>query len=141
MKVAAGLLMFKKDPDLQVFLVHFGGPFWAKKDNGAWSIAKGLQEGNEGLMETAKREFSEETGIVLLPANVYEDLGTVSYHDKIVYCWAFEGDLPNDFVFKSNLTEQGWPEKDKGQFFPIDKAKLKILPAQKVFLERLASSF
>ncbi len=138
MKVAAGLLMFKKNPDLQVFLVHFGGPFWAKKDNGAWHIPKGLAAPSEDLLTCAKREFFEETGIDSGQARMTE-LGLTKYNNKKIFIWAFEGNLPKDYVFKSNKTPEGWDENDRGQFFPIEEATVKVLPAQKVFLERLAN--
>ncbi len=132
----------------QVFLVHFGGPFWKNKDNGAWHIPKGLIEPDENILVCAIREFCEETSFERGPLanSIFRDLGFVEYNNKKVYCFAFESDLPKDFVFKSNKIStrlpagrQGWPENDRGQFFPIDEAMLKILPAQKVFLERLVN--
>jgi predicted NUDIX family NTP pyrophosphohydrolase len=137
-KVAAGLLMYRKSPGLEVFLVHFGGPFWKNKDNGAWHIPKGLAEPDEDLLACARREFMEETGLDPETAQT-TDLGTAEYNGKKIHIWAFKGELPEDFVLKSNPTPQGWPENDKGQFFPIETAFLKILPAQKIFLERLRS--
>ena len=142
MKMAAGILMYRKNNNfLEVFLVHFGGPFWAKKDNGAWHIPKGLveQSAREDLITCAIREFQEETGVVTPTSrrDLFIDLGFTEYNSKQVYCFAFEHDLPNNYIFKSNLTPNGWPENDRGQFFPIEEAKLKILPIQKIFLDRL----
>lgn len=143
MVIAAGLLMCRKNNnDLDVFLVHFGGPFWAKKDNGAWHIPKGLVSlsAGESLIDCAVREFREETGAVIptLRRNLV-DLGSTKYNNKEVYIWGVEYDLPKNFVFKSNKTPNGWDENDRGQFFPIEEALFKVLPAQKVFIERLAT--
>jgi len=144
-KVSAGLLMYRfKDNELQVFLVHPGGPFWAKKDAGVWSIPKGLIENeNDDLLETAKREFLEETGIVIASGakqSSFVDLGFITYKNgKQVYAWAFEQDLPENFVLKSNPTPQGWPETDRGQFFNLEVAKTKILAAQTELLSRLST--
>jgi len=133
-KISAGLLMYRRNPNLEVFLVHPGGPFFKFKDN-VWSIPKGEQKDGESLLETAKREFEEETGIV--PPEWETSLGMVEYNNKIVYCWAFENDLPKNFKLKSNLTKFGWPENDKGEFFGIPIVKTKILAAQVDFLSRL----
>lgn len=146
-KISAGLLMYKKTPTgLRVFLVHPGGPFWAKKDTGAWSIPKGLIENEKNLLETAKREFAEETVILASQApeallrTQFLDLGNITYKNgKIVYCWAFEGNLPENFKLKSNPTPQGWPEMDKGDFFSLSEAKVKINTSQAVFLDRLTA--
>lgn len=149
-KISAGLLMYKLVAGKpQVFLVHPGGPFFKFNDH-VWSIPKGLQEDGEDLLETAKREFCEETGISLarrgLVRQTFLNLSFVTYNDKIVYCWAFESDLPRfageaGFVFKSNPSKFGWPENDKGEFFNLETAKEKILPAQKEFLVRLTKAF
>jgi predicted NUDIX family NTP pyrophosphohydrolase len=147
--VSAGLLMYAiKDDKLKVFLVHPGGPFFKNKDNGYWSIPKGLVEGNEDLLDTAKREFEEETGIV--PEGEFIPLGTVTQkNNKTVYTWAFEINNSNAVSVKSNLFEMEWPPKsgrkqkfpeiDKGEFFTEESAKEKINPAQIEFIERLKS--
>ncbi|MBI3887715.1 NUDIX domain-containing protein, partial [Candidatus Microgenomates bacterium] len=145
-KISAGLLMYKKSAQgrdkLEVFLVHPGGPFWAKKDDGVWGIPKGLIENeNDDLLETAKREFEEETGIEIPMDIGMTPLGFITYpNGKIVHAWTFENDIPNDFVLKSNLTQQGWPEIDRGEFFDLETAKKKIYLPQKDFLDRLANS-
>lgn len=134
-KISAGLLMYRvNNKNLEVFLVHPGGPFWKNNDK-VWEIPKGLVE-DDDLFETAKREFKEETG--LDPANEALELGFIVYpNGKKVYAWAFEGDLPNNFELKSNLTPQGWPEVDKGEFFTIEEAKQKIFPPQFELVMRL----
>lgn len=138
-KISAGLLMYRfVNKELQVFLVHPGGPFWKNNDK-VWGIPKGLVE-DDDLFETAKREFREETsfaGAALAKLN-FVDLGFIVYpNGKKVYAWAFEGDLPNNFELKSNLTPQGWPEVDKGEFFTIEEAKQKIFPPQFELVMRL----
>src|SRR5947199_806744 len=90
---SAGLLMFRRSPDgqVQVLLVHPGGPFWARKDQGAWSIPKGLVDMGEDRLEAAKREFLEETSIV--PTGPFTCLGEIRQKSgKPIYAWAFEGD-------------------------------------------------
>jgi predicted NUDIX family NTP pyrophosphohydrolase len=146
-QVSAGLMMYTiKDDKLKVFLVHPGGPFFKNKDNGYWSIPKGLVEGNEDLLKTARREFEEETGIV--PEGEFIPLGTViQKNNKTVHAWAFEINNDTAVSVKSNLIELEWPPKsgrrqkfpeiDKGEFFTEEAAKEKINPAQVEFIERL----
>ena len=140
--------MYRKIPPaggmtkVEVFLVHPGGPLWAKKDAGVWSIPKGLIENeNDDLFETAKREFFEETGIVIASGakqSSFVALGFITYtNGKQVHAWAFEFDLPEKFIFKSNLTPQGWPENDRGEFFNLETALQKIISAQTDLLMRL----
>lgn len=121
--------MYRKN---EVFLVHPGGPFFKNRDN-VWSVPKGEQHDGEDLLETAKREFCEETNIVI-PAFEPESIGFVKYNNKLVYCWAFESDLPKEFIFKSNKTPQGWDENDRGEFFDLETAKLKIIKYQLLLL-------
>jgi len=139
MKVSAGLLMYRKvSNQLEVFLVHPGGPFFARRDNGIWGIPKGERHDEEDLLNCAKREFSEETNIEIPKNAVYCELGSTTYtNGKVVYCWAFENDLPKDFALKSNHTKYGWPEIDRGEFMNLKTAEKKILPAQKNFLTKL----
>lgn len=144
-KISAGLLMYKVEEEkLQVFLVHPGGPFYAKKDEGCWSIPKGEVNGNNNYLEDAIREFEEETGNT--PKEPYHSLGEIKQNSgKHIHIWAFEGDLTSPF--QSNSFEMEWPPKsgkiaafpeaDRGEFFDIDTAKKKIISGQMEFLDRL----
>lgn len=145
--ISAGLMMYTiKDDMLKIFLVHPGGPFFKNKDNGYWSIPKGLVEGNEDLLETAKREFEEETGIV--PEGKFITLGKViQKNNKTVHAWAFKSNYDDPVFVKSNFFEIEWPPKsgrrqkfpeiDKGEFFTEEAAKEKINPAQVDFINTL----
>jgi predicted NUDIX family NTP pyrophosphohydrolase len=130
---------------LEVFLVHPGGPFWAKRDEGAWSIPKGLVGENEDKLAAARREFAEETSI--LASGPWIDLGEVRQKSgKTVYGWAFAGNCDPAQV-KSNTFTLEWPPKsgrmkefpeiDKGEFFSLPDALRKINPKQAEFLRRL----
>ncbi len=143
---SAGILMYRyKNGELEILLVHPGGPFWARKDKGAWSIPKGICEKNENLLTAAKREFHEETGFNI--DGEFIDLGEIKQSSgKIVHIWAVEGDIdPNDI--HSNTFQLEWPkgsgrirqypEVDKAAWFPIKLAKEKIAKGQIGFLERL----
>ncbi len=143
---SAGILLYRfKDGQLQVMLVHPGGPFWTKKDKGAWSIPKGICEEDEVAIEAAKREFREETGFDI--DGSFIDLGELRQSSgKIVHAWALEGDLDTGKI-KSNTFQMEWPrgsgrirqypEIDKGEWFSIDVAKEKIVKGQRGFLKRL----
>ena len=146
--VSAGLLMYRvRDGHLEVLLVHPGGPYWAKKDRGAWSIPKGQVEEGEDLLAAAQREFTEETGIV--PHGPFAPLGEVKYKGaKVVHGWAFAGDCdPSALVSVTYTMEwpphsgqmQEYPEADRGAFFSLPAAREAILPAQREFLDRLAT--
>ncbi len=145
-KRSAGLLMFRRrEGRLEVLLAHPGGPLWARKDQGVWSIPKGICEDRETPLETARREFTEETG---LPAEgEFLPLGEVRQRPgKIVSAWAFEGDCDPAQV-KSNLFElecpprsgriRSFPEVDRAGWFTIPAAHQKLLPGQRPFLDRL----
>lgn len=150
---SAGLLMYRKKNDkIQVFLVHPGGPFWKNKDLGSWSIPKGeINNGNlslDNLLNTAKREVEEETGIEA-PKNKedYFYLGEIKQKSgKIVHAWAFKGDW-HGLLMCQSFVEIEWPYKsgkiikvpevDKAEFFYIEEAKKKINPAQREFFDRL----
>lgn len=148
-KRSAGLLMFRKRAgQIEVFLVHPGGPFWAKKDLGAWTLPKGEYSDDESPLEAAIREFLEETGFRAPPEGTkFIDLGTVlQAGGKIVSAWAFEGDCdPGALV--SNLCTIEWPprsgrrleipEADRGEWFSLPEAKERILQGQAAFLDRL----
>ena len=145
-KRSAGLLMYRRSGSgVEVFLVHPGGPFWAKKDEGAWSIPKGEYNGDEDPLAAARREFEEETGFV--PEGIFREIGELKQSGgKIVVAWAFEGDCDPAKV-RSNLVEIEWPPKsgrkinipeiDRAAFFTISEARQKINPAQVVFLNAL----
>jgi predicted NUDIX family NTP pyrophosphohydrolase len=145
-KRSAGLLMYRfRSHDLEVFLVHPGGPFWAKKDMGAWSISKGEYGDGEDPLEAAKREFHEETGFAA--QGTFLELGTIQQSGgKVVVAWACEGDCdPGELV--SNRCQIEWPprsrrmieipEVDRGGWFSIAGARERILKSQAPFLDRL----
>jgi predicted NUDIX family NTP pyrophosphohydrolase len=132
---------------LEVLLVHPGGPFFRKKDNGAWTIPKGEVAEGEDFVARANLEFREELGLEPVRSDWIE-LGAVKQKGgKTVHAWAFEGDLPADFALGSNTFAMEWPprsgrtqdfpEIDEAKFFPIELAKEKINPAQIEFLDRL----
>jgi predicted NUDIX family NTP pyrophosphohydrolase len=146
-KRSAGLLMYRRrNGQVEVFLVHPGGPFWAKKDMGAWSICKGEYAESELPLEAAKREFQEETGFTAQGS--FLELGVVQQASgKIVSAWAFEGDCdPGKLI--SNSCQVEWPphsgrmieipEVDRGGWFSIDAARARILKSQEPFLDRLS---
>jgi predicted NUDIX family NTP pyrophosphohydrolase len=146
-KQSAGLLMYRRsNGELEVFLVHPGGPFWAKKDMGAWSICKGEYAEGELPLQAAKREFQEETGFAA--QGNFLELGRVQQAGgKVVYAWAFEGDCdPSKLI--SNRCEVEWPprsgrkieiaEVDRGDWFSIAEATERILKSQAPFLDRLS---
>ena len=108
-EISAGLLAFRRTPALEVLLAHPGGPFWAKKDDGAWTIPKGLAEADADLLATARREFTEETN--LNAAGAFIPLAPVKQKSgKVVHAWAFEADLRLD-SFVSNTFEMDWPPR------------------------------
>lgn len=145
---SAGLLLYRRrESGIEVFLVHPGGPFWAKKDLGSWSIPKGLYEPQEDPLEAAKREFEEETGFTA-PSKGYIAMGEIKQPSgKIVVAWAVEGDC-DPSALRSNLCTIEWPprsgrtveipEIDRGQWFTLDEANRHILPGQCSFLDRLS---
>jgi len=152
-RTSAGLLMYRinrhglNPHTLEVLIAHPGGPFFRNKDDGVWSIPKGEPGNGElELLETAKREFEEETGIK--PEGAFIPLGSILQKGgKTVYGWAFEGTLPDGFVHKCNSFETEWPahsgkkmrflEIDKVGFFDTHKAKIKIKQTQVALIERL----
>lgn len=147
-KRSAGLLMYRvREGKLEVLLAHLGGPFWAKKDAGAWFVPKGEVEPGEDQLEAAKREFKEETGFD--PGDEVQPLGSVKHKSgKTVTAWAFEGDC-DPAVLKSNTFTIEWPphsgkqkefpEIDHADFFTLDAARAKIHPAEFEFVARLNS--
>lgn len=145
-QLSAGLLLFRRtSAGPEVFLVHPGGPFWAKKDAGAWSIPKGLYESDEDPLAAAKREFAEETGFT--PEGDTTELGELRQPSgKRIVAWAMEGDL-DPAAIKSNLFAMEWPPKsgrlaefpevDRAAWFRPAEARSKLLKGQVPFLERL----
>jgi len=145
-KRSAGLLMFRRrGDDIEVLLMHPGGPFWAKKDNGAWSIAKGEYLQGEDALAVAKREFEEETGA--RPQGDFLPLGdVVQTGRKVVTAWGVEGDF-DPATLVSNRFELEWPPKsgrkasfpevDRAQWFSPAEARQKVLPAQRELISRL----
>ena len=146
-KRSAGILLYRvAGGDPEVLLVHPGGPFWARRDIGAWSIPKGEYDGEEDPRACALREFEEETGTELPPGELI-DLGRVKQKSgKLVTAWAAEGDLDADAIH-SNTFEMEWPpgsgrkaefpEIDRAGWFDVDTAREKLVPAQTAFLDRL----
>jgi predicted NUDIX family NTP pyrophosphohydrolase len=135
-----------KNDKFEVLLVHPGGPFFARKDDGAWTIPKGEAALGEDLLTRAQIEFEEELGIP--PDGNWIPLGSVKQKGgKTVHAWAFEGDLPEPFQLESNTFEMEWPpcsgkhrkfpEIDQAVFFSDKVARRKINPAQVAFLDRL----
>ncbi len=132
--------------ELQVLLVHPGGPFWARRDLGAWSIPKGEYAGDEDPLAAARREFVEELGIEP-PGGVARPLGEVRQRGgKVVAAWSLRGDLDTSHVI-SNTVETEWPrgsgrhisfpEVDRAEWFTVTEARRRVLDAQIAFLDRL----
>jgi predicted NUDIX family NTP pyrophosphohydrolase len=147
-KRSAGVLLFRrKGPQLEMLLVHPGGPFWKNKDDRAWSIPKGEYGENEDPLAAAKRELAEETGLTV--SGDFIPLGEIRQAGgKIVTAWAVEGDCDTSGV-RSNTFSMEWPsgsgkmkefpEIDRAEWFPREIARYKIVERQAEFLERLAT--
>ena len=145
-KQSAGVVLYRlRDSKVEIFLVHPGGPFWTKKDAGAWSIPKGEFADDENPLATAKREFAEETGCII-DGNFIELTPVKQPGGKLVYAWAVEGDCRAESI-KSNLFTLEWPprsgkrkefpEVDRAAWFDLTTAKDKILKGQVALLEDL----
>jgi predicted NUDIX family NTP pyrophosphohydrolase len=149
-KRSAGILLHRISGGApEVLLVHPGGPFWARRDAGAWSIPKGEYEDGDDPLAAALREFEEETGTAL-EAGELRDLGEVKQKGgKVVRAWAAEGDIDAGTV-RSNTFTMEWPprsgrtaefpEVDRAGWFALDEAREKLNPAQAEFLDRLLES-
>jgi predicted NUDIX family NTP pyrophosphohydrolase len=147
--VSAGLLLFRRrGAVLELLLAHPGGPFWANRDAGAWTVPKGVVESGEDLLAAARREFGEETG--LKPEGPFLPLGSIRQKGgKVVHAWACEGDAdPSALVSNKVLVE--WPpgsgkrievpEVDRCAWFEPAVARAKLNPAQAEFVERLVAA-
>lgn len=147
-RVSAGVLVYRtRQGVLEVLLVHPGGPFWAKRDAGAWSIPKGEVDSSEAPLDAAKREFQEETGFTVsgnyTPLNPLRQPG-----GKVVHAWAVQGEC-DPASLRSNTFTLEWPprsgqkkefpEIDRADWFPMDEALRRILPGQAGFLRELAT--
>lgn len=145
-KLSAGILLYRKrGGEIEVFLVHPGGPFWAKKDESAWSIPKGEYVEGEDPLAVAKREFHEETG-----SHVQDDgLALTPLKQpsgKVIAVWAVEGDM-DPALLRSNTFSMEWPPKlgklqefpevDRGMWCDLATARIKLLPGQRAFLDQL----
>ena len=146
LKMSAGILLFRfKNINPEVLLFHPGGPYWAKKDAGAWSIPKGQLNEDEDPLSAAKRELKEETGIDI-KGKLIQLTPIKQKNNKTVFAWSLEQDF--DLLnLKSNLFEIEWPPKsgkkmqfpemDRGAWFTIEEAKVKILAGQLPFIIEL----
>jgi len=147
-RISAGILVYRwNNSGLEVLIAHPGGPFFAKKDEGHWTIPKGEPTAGEDLPEAAVREFSEEVGFV--PTGPFMDLGSIQQKGgKIVFAWAVEAEVDAGNVV-SNTFELEWPPKsgkmqefpevDRGAWFDVKTAKRKINPAQAALVDELIS--
>ena len=138
--------MYRQNAEIiEVFLVHPGGPFWAKKDNGSWSIPKGEFTDEEDPLSAAKREFEEETG-QSVSGNFISLIPIKQKSGKLIFAWLIKGDIDH-LQIRSNLFEMEWPprsgklqtfpEIDRGAWFTIHEAKAKLLPGQIGFLDEM----
>ncbi|HET9277681.1 MAG TPA: NUDIX domain-containing protein [Flavitalea sp.] len=143
---SAGILLYRRKSNrIELLLVHPGGPFWQKKDHGAWTIPKGEFMDNEEALDAAKREFQEETGVAL-SGNFLELTPVKQKAGKLIYAWALEGDIDTSNIL-SNFFKIEWPPKsgrfkefpevDKAEWFGEEQAKEKINPAQVRLVDEL----
>jgi predicted NUDIX family NTP pyrophosphohydrolase len=147
-KQSAGLLLYRRCCGLpQVFLVHPGGPFWVKRDNGAWSIPKGEFEPGDDALEAARREFTEETSFSI--DGRFVPLRAIKQPSgKVVFAWAIEGDADAAMLCSNTFRmewppksgqEQEFPEVDRGEWFNLAEARRKLVPGQVPFVDELAA--
>lgn len=144
---SAGLLLFRRQPQLQVLIGHLGGPMWSRRDEAAWSIPKGEYGPEETPLQAARREFTEELGVEVPEAEL-TDLGTVRQSSgKQVRVWAAEADLDLDKVVLGTFElewpprsgrRQRFPELDRVTWCTPDEARPRLIAAQRAFLDRLA---
>ncbi len=144
---SAGILLYRlRGEQVELFLAHPGGPFWAGKDDGVWSLPKGLFDETEAPLAAARREFHEETGHVLdAPDDAFIPLGELKQKgNKIVHAWAVAGNLDAEAI-RSNTYAVQWPkgtwrrypEIDRAGWFTVAEARRKILGGQEQFIDRL----
>ena len=145
-RVSAGILLYRL-PAIgpEVFLVHPGGPFWAKRDLGAWSVPKGEVDGDEDLLEAARREVHEETGASVV-GEFIELAALRQPGGKVVHVWAVEGDVDASSITSNTFSiewpprsgkSRAFPEVDRAGWFTLDEAREKLLPGQRPFLDDL----
>ena len=141
----------RRNDEIEVLLAHPGGPFFARKDDGVWTIPKGEAAPGEDRLTRAQIEFEEEVGIRPENYRGWIELGSIIQKGgKTVHAWAFEGDLPESFECRSNLFEMEWPprsgkrkqfpEIDRAEFFTEEIARCKLKPAQVPLLDRLRAT-
>jgi predicted NUDIX family NTP pyrophosphohydrolase len=143
---SAGLLLYRRGTDgLRVLLGHMGGPFWARKDEAAWSIPKGELEDGEDPAAAAAREFTEELGLPA-PTGDWHPLGDIRTGSKVITAWAVQGDLdvrrmvPGTFTLEwppRSGRQQEFPELDRVEWLDVDTARVKLVVSQRPLLDRL----
>lgn len=148
-RLSAGIVLYRRAGGdaarVEVLLVHPGGPFWARRDLGAWSIPKGEPEPGEELLDAARREFAEETG-ARAEGEPWPLSSVLQTGGKTVHAWAIEGAF-DPATLRSNSVTMEWPrgsartiefpEVDRAEWFTLEEARRRILPAQAVLLDRL----
>ena len=145
-RVSAGILLYRsRATGLEVFLVHPGGPFWAKRDLGAWSVPKGEVDGDEDLLEAARRELHEETGASVV--GEFIELAPLRQPGgKVVHVWAVAGDVDASSITSNTFSiewpprsgkSRTFPEVDRAGWFTLAEAREKLLPGQRPFLDDL----
>ncbi|WP_369253301.1 NUDIX domain-containing protein [Geodermatophilus amargosae] len=144
---SAGVLLYRRAPGLQVLLGHMGGPFWARKDDGAWSVPKGEYGDGEDPLAVAHREFEEELGSPV-PATSLVPLGELRASGKVLTLWAAEGDLDAAATVSNTFSlewpprsgrVQEFPEIDRTAWLGLEEARVKLVKGQVPFLDRLVA--
>jgi predicted NUDIX family NTP pyrophosphohydrolase len=142
---SAGVLLYRRTPEVQVLLGHMGGPFWSRKDAGAWSIPKGEHGDDEDALDAARREFAEEFGSPV-PSALLQPLGELRAGAKVLTVWAAEGDLDAEAVVSGTFPlewpprsgrVQHFPEIDRAAWFGLDEARDRLVKGQVPYLDRL----